>query len=538
MNGAHLINEELPMSLRSQVSMHLGVTNWGKGKQRFGDEKLPPTPLYGPEGMGVYCGRDTGYAHMLKEIEKQKLQAEQGLAKLFKHLVLPGLDAYAEMEMNGIWVDAHRVAERRLELDVKFDEATAEVMKWVNPAFNAESSDLGNEHFLRRWLFTDPLGLMLEPTARTAVRGDPQVDEKSLAALEHPGATALMARRSVTKGRQFFDAWEEWAEKLPDGNWRLHPFFNLTGAVTGRRSCDRPNLQQVPRNKFYRACIGAPEGWLFLEVDYSQIEVRLAAWSAGEDTMIRIFSDPDGDIYRYTAAKLMHISEDELRVGLEKGEGWAKLGRQKAKAVVLGFLYGMGSSKFSIYAKEMYNVDLTDAEAEEFRQTFFALYPRLVTWHERMRHLAKRDLQVTALDGRIRHLIRMLSNDWKIVGKAERQAINSPIQGMGGDLTLASVISLREQLDRSQILVCGDVHDALLFQIREEHWKKWTAVVLKTMEEVPLLRTVFGRTPPLRLKAEAKVGRYWSESVTYKGDTFMPEFSLEELEDLDVRLAA
>lgn len=544
MASAHILNEELRVGLKDRASMALSISNWGKGRIGFGDEDRPPTPFYGEDGMGYYCGRDTGYAAMLREHDIEKLRDDPETSLLFKNLILPGIEAYAEMELNGIWVDFDRVRTRRAELETKFNELTATMMPYISPALGVP--DLGNEHWLRKWLFNyegrdkethepiwNPHGLRLEWLTTTAARQDPQVDEATLKFLgeKHPATAALLAQRHITKAFQFFDSWDEWSD--PFGF--IHPFFNLTGTVTGRRSCDRPNLQQVPRDKNLRSCIGAPPGWVFLEVDYSQIEVRLAAWEAGEDNMLRIFSDPDGDIYRYTAAKLMDISEDELRVGLEAGEPWAKLGRQKAKAVVLGFLYGMGSAKFGIYAKEMYNVDLTDDEAEEFRETFFRLYPRLVAWHDRQRKIVARPPYVVrSLVRRARHLIRILSQDWSTKGKAERQAINSPIQGMGGDLTLSDVVSLRGVLDRTEVLVCGDVHDALLFRIREDVWKKWTRVILQTMEEAPLIRSVFRLQPPVRLKAEAKAGRYWGEPATTKNGKFFPEFSLEELDDMEL----
>lgn len=545
MGSAHLINEELPLSLRSQANLHLGITNWGKGSIKFGEDSIPPTPLLGEDGMGVYCARDTGYAHLLADIEKTILVRDQGLARLFKYLIVPGLEAYATIEQNGIWVDLDRCDAREAEMDKRNAELEIEIDSYISEEC-PETHDPKNDNFLRRWLFSyegyedkehtkkkpNWWGLDLEPISYTEKTRLPQVDESVLEALDHPAAKLLVEQRHITKSKHFFAAWREWSDPF----WRLHPFFNLTGTATGRRSCDRPNLQQVPRDKALRTCIGVPPGKVFLEVDYSQVEVRLAAWEAGELMMIKILSDPDGDIYRYTAAKLMGVTEDALREGLAKGEKWAKEGRQKAKAVVLGFLYGMGWKNFAVYAKETYGVDLTPDEAEKFRNTFFNLYPALEQWHKDQKAVAKFRLMVRSQIGRIRRLVRMLSNDWSTVSKAERQAINSPIQGLGGDLTLASVVTLTGMIDPNEVMIIGDVHDALLFEIREDVWKKWCRVILEVMEGIPLLQEKFGLHPPLRLKAEAKAGRYWSEPRTWKGDVFVQEFNLEELDEVELRL--
>lgn len=594
MNGAHIINENLSMSLRSQAGLRLGVPNWGKGKQTFGDKERPPTELFDEDGMGEYCARDTGYAHMLYEDERERLAGMRDQTKLLRHVILPGLEAYSEMELNGIFVSEKRLLDSEFDfkrqLASTFSTLKAEVdYRYMSEADQQKYSpdnledQIDNEHFLRRWIFSwdrretvpDPMkpgktreidvfnhwGLGMAIEERTDKTDAPQIDDKVLKRLlaeaEESGnqqhirvVKAIDVRRHATKAIQFFDAWREWGERveLPEPGWRLHPFFNLTGAVTGRRSCDRPNLQQVPRDKRLRSCIGAPKGKLFLEVDYSQIEVRLAAWAAGEETMIAVLSDPHGDIYRYTASKLADWPEEDLARELAKGNPEAKNARQKAKAVVLGFLYGMQAKSFAAYAKDMYQVEMTEKEAEEYRNTFFATFPALLRWHERMKNTAITKLEAESFIHRIRHLSAVLSNDWKVSTKAERQAINSPIQGMGGDLTLASVVSIREAIlmalntvSSDEIMVVGDVHDALLFELDRKNWRHWVRKVLEIMEGAPLLRKVFPDTftPPLRLKAEAKVGQFWGNSLTVKEGTTdrVVEFNIEELDEIDLEAA-
>ena len=494
MVAAHLLNEELPLSLLSTCVMELGVDDWGKGKHSFGDGVYPPSPLWGKDGMGTYCAMDVAYTHLLYEVQRERLRADQDLAKLMKLLVLPGLEATCRMERNGIWVDQARVDARKAEMREKLESLRAQMLEYVSDDFRA-TADFGNEHFLRNWLFVPaPSGLGLHPTAFTDKTNKPKVDEASLGALKHPAVDILMEFRKSTKMLQFFEAWPTWYD--PDS--RIHPHFNLTGTVTGRRSCDKPNLQQVPRDHLARSCFGAPPGWLMLEFDYSAAEVRIAAWFAQEERLLEIFADPTQDVYRYTAAIIYGKPESEV----------TKEERQGAKAVVLGFLYGMSARGFVIYAKQTFGVDFTLEQGELFRQVYFQTYPGLVSWHERQRRAAAKNRMVTSPIGRARHLMNVLSSDRLSVLKAERQAINSPVQGFGGDLTLATSVSLMDVLDPSEILMVGDIHDALLFQVREDVWAKWSHLILTAMENPPALKP-FNIHIPVRMKAEGKVSSHW-----------------------------
>jgi DNA polymerase I-like protein with 3'-5' exonuclease and polymerase domains len=410
MAAAHLLNEELPLSLLSTCVMELGVDDWGKGRQSFGDGAYPPSPLWGQDGMGTYCATDVAYTHLLYERQRDRLRADQDLAKLLKLLVLPGLEATCRMERNGIWVDQARVEDRKEDMRARLESLREEMAAHVSEDFR-ETADFGNEHFLRRWLYTPaPSGLGLKPLAFTEKTGKPKVDEATLGELRHPAVDLLMEFRKSTKMLQFFDAWPTWY----DPGSRIHPNFNLTGTVTGRRSCDKPNLQQVPRNHLARSCFGAPPGWLMLEFDYSAAEVRIAAWFAGEDALLRVFADPTRDVYRYTAAIIYGKPEWEVT-----GEE-----RQDAKAVVLGFLYGMSARGFVIYAKQTFGVEFSLEQGEAFRRTYFEAYPKLLPWHERQRRAVAKNRMVTSPTGRARHLMNILSSDRLAVLKAERQAIN------------------------------------------------------------------------------------------------------------------
>lgn len=543
--AAHLLDEQRPLNLLDQATVALGVSNWGKGIFAWGEQYGEPhtilarnqavkvrrekrflSDLWGDEGMGYYNARDVAYSHMLYEKQKEQIVADQGLAKLLKYLVLPAAEAYVQIELNGIWVDSERLDIREKVLEEKRRSLSHELRsKHIDRELYAEWDAarikkkqvkplLGNDNFLRAWIYLDPRGLLLPVTTKTPT-GLAKVDEATLADLKHPSLEVLAEYRSVNKSLSFFEQWREWMGD--DG--RLHPSFNLTGTKTGRRSCTNPNLQQTPRWDYIRSCLGAPPGWLFLEVDYSQLEVRIAAWFANEETMLRLFEE-GVDIYRYFAAKALGIPMEEV----------TKDQRQKAKAAVLGFLYGMGHKKFAVYAHDNYGVEFTPEESEEFRNAYFRLFPGLVAWHERMRYIVNRDKKVRTVTGRWRHLNDIDSDSNMERGKSERISINSPVQGSGGDFTLSGIVEIMglvpgyEGLDMSRVIPVGEVHDSALFQVRADYWVEDAKRIMQIFEEPAIIHKYLGIDVPIRMKVEGNIGTHWGNKQY--------EFSLDNIDDM------
>lgn len=505
-----LINENLPKGLETQAMLELGVDRWGKRSIIFGDKKKAPSPM---KEMGDYCGLDTAYTHMLYEVHREKLLAEPDLVKLYKLLILPGLEALLDMEINGVYLVEENVNTQEKVAKESMAAIEKKLLEMISEDFQ-ESASFSNPYFLRKWLFTIPKpdGLELTPTKFTD-KGLPSTDEESLRDQTHPAAKLLLEWRGYEKRLQYLEQWKFWRA---DDN-RVHPYFNMFGPVTGRRSCQKPNLQQVSREGDMRSCFGAPPGYVFLEADFSQVEVRIAAWIAREETLLRIFHE-ERDPYRIYGGYV--LGKPETAVSKEE--------RQKAKIAVLGFLYGMGVQKFVKYAKVQYNVTFTEEEAKDFRNGYFNLFSGLRTYHEESRQRVRKKLAVQSAFGRIRHLPQVLSRDNYVSGGAERQAINFPIQSFGGDLTLSALVELHELTKpfRDEIKIVGDIHDALLFEIREDVWKKWAEVIFTTMESPSLLKR-FGISLDVPIKVEGKIGTTWGSKN---------EFTLEMLRNEQVQL--
>lgn len=276
----------------------------------------------------------------------------------------------------------------------------------------------------------------------------------------------------------------------------VHPVYDFQVAVDSSylacgvfsHNSRDPNGQNFPKRgrnaKAYRAIFVPPPGWVLLEADLSQAELRIAADMAEEETMLEIYRN-GGDIHRATACMVMGITEEQF-FQLPKDE--QKLARFKAKAVNFGYIYGMGWRKFIVYAKTQYGVDYTPDESERIRNGYFAMYAGLQPWHRAMRNYAKRHKQVRSYSGRIRHLPMIDSPEEWIQSEAERQGINSPVQEFGSSLGLMSMGRIDQEVSREYLKLVGFVHDALYAYVPAK-FVEWGAKTLKYyMETNPLER--------------------------------------------------
>ena len=184
--------------------------------------------------------------------------------------------------------------------------------------------------------------------------------------------------------------------------------------------------------------------------------------------------------------------------------------RKKAKAVNFGFLYGMGWRKFIIYARDNYDTVVSEQEAQLFRTRFFQNFRGLVQWHARQRRVVNRNHEVTSAVGRVRHLTDIMSEDDDVRAEAERQAINSPVQGLGSDLMLLSLNALHPQFPPDEARIVGTVHDSGLFEIRDDKVDTWVPVIRETMENLPL-KKLFGTQLTVPIVVDIKVGKHWGE---------------------------
>lgn len=502
MLAAHLLDENRPKGLKPLAQTLLGVPAWG-----IDTKDLMNDPL---ADVLVYNGLDTWYTFELYELFRQQLVDQPALLRVFLKIMMPASECFTDIERQGVWIDIPQLMTNLKVTEDKLAELDAQLLTYldVEPPFEVNWNP---SNFLR-WFMFEHLGLPVISRGKT---GAPGVGEMVMIALKgkHPAVDLLVQRSGTYKTLTGF---LRPYVAMADENDRIHTTFKLTGTVTGRLSSGKAeddkvsartksrgvNLQQVPRDTFVRGLFGAPPGHAFIEADFSQIELRVAAHVAREDHMIHLYQTGQ-DIHMAMAMRM--TGKPAAQVTKEE--------RKKAKAVNFGFLYGMGSNKFIQTALQNYGVVTTLDEAEAFRQAFFDQFPKLREWHRKQRRLATKYGRVQSPIGRVRHLPDIKSEDEGVRAEAARQAINSPVQAFASDLALLSLVELVRRFKQRGLdtFSVGTVHDAINFQAPLDELPTVMPMIKHAMENVPLDR-LFGLRFDVPIIADLKVGTRWGSA--------------------------
>lgn len=336
-------------------------------------------------------------------------------------------------------------------------------------------------------------GVGLKVIEKTA-KGVPSVGSDVLVNyVGNPVVDDLLEYRRLTKLETFIKSWEE--IQVDD---RIYPSFNIT-ARTGRTTCNNPNLQNIPQDKNVRNLIEAREGWKILEVDLSQIELRVASIFSGDANMQHAYQS-GSDLHSKTTLLLFGDTSN-----LSKQEQKRK--RTYSKSANFGFLYGMSAKTFVQYAKN-FGLNITEEDSEHLRENFFKAYPTLLTWHEDCKKYAQANGYTWSPIGRKRFLPDINSSNFKLRGKAERQSINSGVQGFASDMCTSALadIVFSDEIDHDRCIVLGSVHDAILFEIRDDYVEEIVPKLKYTMEHPSILE---GLNIPIPIIADAEVAQAW-----------------------------
>lgn len=527
MLGSHLIDENTPHDLGYLSATWAGAPSY---KEEVDNTKLAETDIW---KVAVYNVGDTFYTLGVKKQLKKKLKEDGRLFKIFKYCTMPAARAMEQGELRGFYLDQkqlhhmigvalknmwdalQKVAEflpggyeletcvncRRRLADKRLQPCPTPEMikegyrckKYSEPkglqTFNINSSQQMG------WLMFDHLEI--EPVEYTDA-GKPSTAEDSLVYMKHDIIKHLLDYREWEKlWTTYLRPWSE----MVDEKGRIYTSFLLHGTVTGRWSSRKPNIQNVPRNPEIRKIISSPPGWKFVECDLSQIELRGVAHCAPEPTMLRIYQT-NGDIHVETACVITGKTPDQV----------TKDDRKKAKAVNFGFVYGMGWKKFMKYAKEKYDVEFTEKEAKTIRKRFFDKYKGLKPWHDRQKRIVKSLGFVRSPLGRKRRLPEINSPEDGIRAEAERQSVNSPIQAIPPDITMMALGTLEDMPGMWEECYCiGQVHDALLFEVREDVVDKWAPIIKAAMEDTEKIERIFGVEFQVPIIAEVTVGEAWGQ---------------------------
>lgn len=336
-------------------------------------------------------------------------------------------------------------------------------------------------------------GVGLKVIEKTA-KGVPSVSSDVLMNyVGNPVVDDLLEYRRLTKLETFIKSWEK--IQVDD---KIYPSFNIT-ARTGRTTCSNPNLQQIPQDKNVRNLIEARPGWKIIEQDFSQIELRVASMFSGDANMQHAYQS-GSDLHSKTTELLFgdtsHLSPQEQ-----------KRKRTEAKSMNFGFLYGMSAKTFVDYAKG-YGLNITEEQSESFRNNFFEAYPRLLPWHEECKDYARKNGHTWSPIGRKRFLPDIKSSNWSDRGQAERQSINSGVQGFASDMCISALsdIVFSDIIDHERCKVLGSVHDAILFEVRDDYIDEVVPVIKEMMEHPSIVE---GIDIPIPIIADVEIHQAW-----------------------------
>ena len=461
MIASYILEPESRHGLDLLAAKYLGHTNisyedlCGTGKTQIPFSRVPI------DKATDYAAEDAHVAFLLMEILAKRLGDTPALRKVFDTVDLPLVPVLADMEWQGVAIDIPHL----LEVSGEFANELARLEKEAFAAAGGEFN-LGSPKQLSKILFED-LKLPVVKKTKTGFSTDVEVLEKLSS--QHPLPKLILEVRELSKLKSTY------VDVLPTlvhpRTNRVHASFNQTVAATGRLSSSEPNLQNIPirtkSGKLVREAFVAEEGNVLLGADYSQIELRILASMSGDELLVKAFSEKQ-DVHSLTAhlifgSPLAKVSEEE---------------RRKAKAINFGLIYG--KSAFSLSEE----LGIPRGEAAEIIKTYFARYPTIRQFLDRLAEDAKRTGYAETLFGRRRQIEGIHSKNRMILSGAERMAINTPIQGTAADLVKVAMVRLFHALKQKKLKarMIMQVHDELVLEVPKAEVEEVSALVKAHME--------------------------------------------------------
>lgn len=421
----------------------------------------------------------TAYASSTKLEKRLK---EDGLWSLFEEIEMPLVFTLYDMEKNGVKVEAEALKHYGNQLGDKIVELEKEIYEDANETFNINSpKQLGVVLFENMKI---PGGRKTKTGYSTAA------DVLEKLAPEYPIVAKILEYRQLTKLKSTYaDGLAGYIQE--DG--RIHGKFNQTVTATGRISSTEPNLQNIPvrveLGRMIRKVFVPEEGYVFVDADYSQIELRVLAHCSGDEQLIKAYRE-EADIHRITASQVFHVPFDEV----------TDLQRRNAKAVNFGIVYGISSFGLS------QDLSITRKEAAKYIEDYFHTYPGIKAFLDDAVAHAKENGYVKTLFGRRRPVPELASSNFMQRSFGERVAMNAPIQGTAADIMKIAMIGvnkrLKEQKMKSRLVL--QVHDELLIETHHTEIDKVKEILRKEMEQAAVLA--------VPLEIDMHTGNNWYEA--------------------------
>lgn len=394
----------------------------------------------------------------------QKIQPKQweelraaGMDALYRDIELPLVFTLADMELCGIAIDGRELRKYGEKLAVRIGELEKAVYAQAGEEFNINSpKQLGAILFEKLEI---PNGKKTKTGYSTAA------DVLEALALDYPIVADILEYRQLTKLKSTY---ADGLANCIDADGRIRSSFQQTVTATGRISSTEPNLQNIPirmeLGKLIRKVFHPKDGFIFVDADYSQIELRVLSHMSGDENLIQAFLQGQ-DIHRSTASLVFHTPFDEV----------SELQRRNAKAVNFGIVYGISAFGLS------QDLGISQKEAKKYIDDYFVAYPKMKTFIDGLVEQGKKQGYVTTMYGRIRPIPELSSGNFMQRQFGERVAMNSPIQGTAADIIKIAMVRVHDRLQKegleSKLLL--QVHDELLVEAKECELEQ----VKKIMEE-------------------------------------------------------
>ena len=437
------------------------------------------------EQAAFYAAEDADITLRLHEVLWPKVTAEDTLKKILQEIEVPLASILARMEQQGVLIDSQQLSQQSQQLATRIMELEKEVHEMAGESFN-----LGSTKQLQHILFEK----MELPVVKKTPKGAPSTSEEVLQelALDYPLPALIMEYRGLTKLKNTY------TDKLPKminhRTGRVHTSYHQAVTATGRLSSTDPNLQNIPiRNeegRRVRKAFIARDGYKIVAADYSQIELRIMAHLSGDKGLLEAFAHGK-DIHRATASEVFNVAEGDVTDNQ----------RRSAKAINFGLIYGM--SAFGL-AKQLH---VSRQEAQEYMDLYFKRYPGVLDYMDRTRDFAKQHGYVETVFGRRLYLPEIKSSNGARRKGAERAAINAPMQGTAADVIKMAMIQVDDWIrntDSDDVVMIMQVHDELVFEIKQESLDPNVATIVELMEQAATLS--------VPLKVEAGNGENWEEA--------------------------
>ena len=449
-------------------------------KEMLGKEKLGYFS-FEDERVQKWMAYQAIVPYKIKSVLREKLK-ETGMESLYDEMELPCLYALYEMEKNGIRVDGEALHQYGKKLRTRIEELTAEIHAMAGEEFNINSPKKLGE------ILFEKLGLKNGKKTKTGYSTSAEVLEKLKNA--HPIIPKILEYRQLTKLNSTY------AEGLAGyirADGRIHGKFHQTVTVTGRISSADPNLQNIPTRmplgREIRKVFIPEEGSVFVDADYSQIELRVLAHMSGDAALIAAYQ-ADEDIHAITASQVFDVPLDQVDSTL----------RRKAKAVNFGIVYGISSFGLG------QDLDISRKEAEGYIEKYFATYGKVKEFLDRTVEDAKKNGYTVTMFGRRRPIPELASSNFMTRSFGELAAMTAPVQGTGADIIKIAMVRVNRRLkeEHLQSKLVLQIHDELIIETKKEE--------VEIVQKILVQEMMHAADLAVPLLVDANVGDSWYDA--------------------------